>query len=69
MTAAPRLVNRYTGIEHAEAQCQDCDWHTYQRKNALATASLHARRTGHAVRAMQAVIVFYNKRDDMVPTR
>ena len=59
----PALANRYSGVLDAQAECRDCDWENRNRKNALATASVHARRTGHEVHVEQTVGVAYNRRD------
>jgi hypothetical protein len=59
----PALVNAYSGISHAQAECLDCGWTNFNRKNALATGSVHARRTGHMVSVEQVVGVTYNRRE------
>jgi len=62
MPKIPSLKNRYSGIVAAMAECNDCDWKTDSYKNALANASLHARRTGHTVVCEQVTAVTYNKK-------
>ena len=59
----PPLANRYSGVIDAEAMCAECEWVTYGRKNAMALASQHARRTGHQVRAEQTISVVYNRKE------
>lgn len=59
----PRLKNRASGVTDAAAECDDCDWLNEGRSNALATASIHARRTGHQVYARQEISVTYNRRE------
>ena len=61
MPKIPLLKNRYSGIVAAMAECDDCDWKTESNKNALANASLHARRTGHTV-VCEQVTATYNKK-------
>lgn len=63
MSSTPPLLNRYSGIVHAMSECDDCEWTTESPKNALANASLHARRTGHTVRCEQVMSVIYNRKD------
>lgn len=64
MAPAPDLKNRYSGVVHAQAECEDCDWTASERKNALANGSLHARRTGHTVQCEQVTAVTYNKKEE-----
>jgi hypothetical protein len=64
----PALGRSSSGITHALAECVDCDWRNENRKNALATGSIHARRTGHFVMVEQVLSVFYNRRDDALTT-
>jgi hypothetical protein len=59
----PELARVSSGITHAIAECVDCDWRNENRKNALATGSVHARRTGHFVMVEQVLSVFYNRRE------
>lgn len=59
----PRLINRWTGVPDASAECDDCGWSNENRKNALATGSVHARRTGHQVHATQTLSITYNRRE------
>jgi len=57
----PPLQNRYSGVTEALAECDVCDFQATNRKNALALASQHARRTGHQVHATQVLSIVYNK--------
>jgi hypothetical protein len=59
----PPLRNTYSGVSAAMAQCRECDWRN-ERKNAMATASVHARTTGHEVHCDQIVVVTYNRQED-----
>jgi hypothetical protein len=59
----PSLANRYSGIIECLAECDECDFAATNRKNALALASQHARRTGHQVHAEQTIGVTYNRKD------
>lgn len=62
MSNIPELKNRFSGVVHASAECDDCEWKSSAWKNALANASLHARRTGHTVQCEQVTAVIYNKK-------
>lgn len=62
MPRARALKNKYSGVLDAQAACDDCEWSSYTRTNALANGSLHARRTGHTVRAEQTIGVTYNRK-------
>jgi hypothetical protein len=59
----PPLRNTYSGVSAVMAECRDCPWRL-ERKNAMGTANIHARRTGHEVHVDQIVVVTYNRRDD-----
>lgn len=54
---------KYSGILDADAECQDCSWVTYSRKNALANGAQHCDRTGHRVVCQQIVGVTYMPED------
>jgi hypothetical protein len=59
----PPLANRHSGVLDAEATCDECDFTAYNRKNALALGSQHARRTGHQVRCQSIIGVTYNRKE------
>jgi hypothetical protein len=61
--ALPPLANRYSGVLEAAAECDECEWLTESRKNALALGSQHARRTGHQVTCTQTISVRYNRKE------
>jgi hypothetical protein len=63
----PPLRNAFTGVSHAMAHCMTCDWTSSSYKNALGTAAIHARASGHHVRAEQMVDVEYNRPDQEQP--
>lgn len=54
--------NTYTGIAHAQAECQDCPFKVYTR-NSLGLAARHAdAHPDHTVHAEQVLGVTYNKK-------
>jgi hypothetical protein len=64
------LMRRKSGILEAKGGCFDCQgckdydnpmW--TNRKNALALAAQHAKRTGHTTWAQQTIGVTYNPKD------
>ena len=59
----PPLLNRWSGVVECSVECHDCGWSGFYRKNGLALASLHARRTGHAVGCEQTIVVTYNRKE------
>lgn len=63
----PELRNAYSGVVHAQAECRDCDWTGDNYKNALALASVHARRYGHNTVAESMVSVEHNRPGDDDP--
>jgi hypothetical protein len=67
MAPLPPLINSYSGVVSCTAECSDCSWTYESHKNGLALASQHARRTGHEVRADQALVVTYNRKDRTTP--
>lgn len=58
---------RRSGVIDAAAECDECDWSTTYRKNALANGALHAARTGHQVHFVQSIGGTYNPKD--IPCR
>lgn len=58
----PNLQNTYTGILECTAECDECEFHATNRKNAMAIGNIHARTTGHQVRVQQVLGVTYNKK-------
>lgn len=55
--------NTYTGIIHAQAECDDCPFKVFTR-NSLGLAAQHADRyPSHTVRTEQCLAVTYNKKD------
>lgn len=55
-------MRRDSGVNHAVAICSDCGWRNENRKNALATAAIHARKHGHEVSVDQCLGITYNRR-------
>ena len=54
----------YYGPTHAAVYCEDCDWHTYSYKNALALAKIHAKKHGHIVKGELGIAFGYFGRDE-----
>lgn len=48
-----------TGVTHASAYCQGCDWSS-EARNAIGNAAQHAERTGHHVEAEQVTAMDWN---------
>jgi len=42
-------MKRTSGIVHGMANCEDCDWHNHNYKNAQATGAIHAKKHKHLV--------------------
>jgi len=53
-------VPRRSGKVDERAWCSDCSWSNGNYKNALATAAVHARATGHEVQVEQGISIVYN---------
>lgn len=51
---------KHSGLLGAQAECLGCSWKTYAR-NAMGTAAVHAKATGHEVHVEQTIGVIYNK--------
>ena len=62
--ALPPVRNTWSGVVHALAECDECDFEAGNHKNALALGNQHARRSGHQVHVEQCISVTYNRPDD-----
>jgi len=53
-------MKKTTWCVGAQAECQDCDWHSSNWINAQAVGAKHAKHHNHFVRVETTLVSYYN---------